>query len=205
MKSVMNNGGLKMEITPEMITLGTELATVAGRMSVEAIFDKIRTIKSKGNNEEIINNLEEIINELITDKNNLIRISQAYEEKLMTQKMTEKEIDYIAESVVPLLEEMLKQGSGEEVEKMQEGLNFIKKLLSKEMFNIMQMLGFNFKKAIGEPLTELLASLIRSKISNEKSMDLQQLTIEREIQIYKLCQDENASNRLISICEKLGK
>lgn len=201
----MNNGGLKMEITPEMITLGTELATVAGRMSVEAIFDKIRTIKSKGNNEEIINNLEEIINELITDKNNLIRISQAYEEKLMTQKMTEKEIDYIAESVVPLLEEMLKQGSGEEVEKMQEGLNFIKKLLSKEMFNIMQMLGFNFKKAIGEPLTELLASLIRSKISNEKSMDLQQLTIEREIQIYKLCQDENASNRLISICEKLGK
>lgn len=194
-----------MELTPEMITLGTELATVAGRMTVETIFDRIRAIKGKGNKDEIINNLEEIISELITDKNNLIRISQAYEEKLITQKMTEKEIEYITQSVVPLLEEMLSQGNSEDVEKMQDGLNLIKQLLSKEMFNIMQMLGFNFKKAIGEPLTELLASLIRSKISSEKSMDLQQLTIEREIQIYKLCQDENASNRLINICEKLGK
>lgn len=194
-----------MELTPEVQALGMDLATVVGRKSVEAIFDRIRAIKGKGNKDEIINNLEEIISELIADKNNLIRISQAYEEKLITQKMTEKEIEYITQSVVPLLEEMLSQGNSEDVEKMQEGLNVIKQLLSKEMFNIMQMLGFNFKRAIGEPLTELLASLIRSKISNEKSMDLQQLTIEREIQIYKLCQDENASNRLINICEKLGK
>ena len=37
-----------MELTPEMITLGTELATIAGRKSVEAIFDKIRAVKKKG-------------------------------------------------------------------------------------------------------------------------------------------------------------
>lgn len=192
-----------MELTPEMITLGTELATVAGRMTVETILDRIRAIKGKGNKDEIINNLEEIISELITDKNNLIRISQAYEEKLITQKMTEKEIEYITQSVVPLLEEMLKQGSGEEVEKMQEGLNFIKKLLSKEMFNIMQMLGFNFKKAIGEPLTELLASLIRSKVAAiEKNVDMQQLSTEREIEFYKLCQDEAAYGRLMSLCQR---
>lgn len=192
-----------MELTPEMITLGTELATVAGRMSVEAIFDRIRAIKGKGNPDEIINNLEEIISELITDKNNLIRISQVYEEKLITQKMTEKEIDYITESVVPLLEELLKQGNSEETEKMQEGLNLLKQLLSKEMFNIMQMLGFNFKKAIGEPLTELLASLIRSKVvSVEKNIDMQQLSIERELELYKICQDEEAYNRLMELCLK---
>lgn len=192
-----------MELTPEMITLGTELATVAGRMSVEAIFDRIRAIKGKGNPDEIINNLEEIISELITDKNNLIRISQVYEEKLITQKMTEKEIDYITQSVVPLLEELLNQGNSEETQKMQEGLNLIKKLLSKEMFNIMQMLGFNFKKAIGEPLTELLASFIRSNVvSIEKNAELQQLGIERELELYKICQDEDAYIRLMELYQK---
>ena len=192
-----------MEFTPEMITLGTELATVAGRMSVEAIFDRIRAIKGKGDKDEIINNLEEIISELITDKNNLIRISQAYEEKIITQKMTEKEIDYITQSVVPLLEELLNQGNSEETQKMQEGLNLIKRLLSKEMFNIMQMLGFNFKKAVGEPLTELLASFIRSNIvSIEKNIDMQQLSLEREVELYKICQDEEAYNRLMELCQK---
>ena len=29
----------------------------------------------------------------------------------------------------------------------------------------MQILGFNFKEAIGEPLTELLAAFIRTKIN----------------------------------------
>lgn len=57
-----------MEMTPEMIALGTELATIAGRKSVESIFDKIRAIKQTGNKDQIINNLEEIINELIADK-----------------------------------------------------------------------------------------------------------------------------------------
>lgn len=153
-----------MELTPEMITLGTELATIAGTKSVEAIFDKIRALKKKGNKDEIISNLEEIINDLISDKNRLIRISQAYEENLITQKITQDEIDYISNSIIPLLEEFLKQSNQDDFGKIQDGINVIKPILSKEIFNIMQILGFNFKEAIGEPLTELLATFIRSKI-----------------------------------------
>lgn len=32
-----------MDISPELVSLGTELASIAGKQSVEAIFDKIRT------------------------------------------------------------------------------------------------------------------------------------------------------------------
>lgn len=96
-----------MELTPEMIAMGTELATIAGKRSVEAIFDKIRTVKNKGDKDEIINNLEEIINDLIADKNRLIQISHAYEENLITQKITQDEIDYITNSIIPLLEEFI--------------------------------------------------------------------------------------------------
>lgn len=189
-----------MELTPEMLTLGTEVATIAGRKSVEAIFDKIKVLKKKGDKDEIISNLEEIINELIADKNSLIQISQAYEEKLITQKITENEMDYITKSVIPLLEKFVKQGN-DDGGKIQEGLDIIKPLLSKETFNIMQILGFNLKKAIGEPLTELLASYIRSQI-NKSTVDgvtIQMMEKQREIEYLKICQDEDAFNRLISI------
>lgn len=192
-----------MDLSPEIIALGTELATIAGRMSVQTIFDKMKAVKQKDNKDEVISSLEEIINELITDKNSLIRISQAYEEKLMTQKMTETEIDYITTSVVPLLEDLLKQNNSSDSEKMKEGLGVVKQLLSKETFNIMQMLGFNFKRAIGEPLTELLASLIRAKISTtEKAIEMQQLAQKRDIEFFKLCQDEEAYNRLMNVYQK---
>lgn len=191
-------------MTPEMITLGKELATIAGRKSVEAIFDKIRTIKQTGNKDQIIGNLEEIINELIADKNSLIQISQAYEENLIAQKITENEIDYITESVIPLLEKFIEQNNDEDDDKIQEGLNVIKPLLSKETFNIMQILGFNFKKAVGEPLTELLASFIRSKISKPTvdGMTIQMLETQKEIEYLKVFQNEEAFKRMLSIFQQ---
>ncbi len=75
-----------MDLSAEVIGLSAQLATVVGRKTVEAISDKMRAVKEKGDTEEIINNLEEIINELIADKNKLIQISQAYEEVMITQK-----------------------------------------------------------------------------------------------------------------------
>lgn len=192
-----------MELTPEMITLGTELASIAGRKSVEAIFDKIRAVKKKGDKDEIISNLEEIINDLISDKNRLIQISQAYEENLITQKITQEEIDYITNSIIPLLEEFLKQSSQDDSRKIQDGINAIKPILSKEIFNIMQILGFNFKEAIGEPLTELLAAFIRTKINTtERSLEIQMLAQQREVEYLKICQDEKAYNRLMSIYQR---
>lgn len=192
-----------MELTPEMITLGAELATIVGQKSVETIFDKIRTVKQKGNKDEIISNLEEIINDLIADKNKLIQISRAYEENLITQKITQDEIDYIADSIIPLLEEFFNQSDQDDSGKIQNTINAIKPILSKEIFNIMQILGFNFKKAIGEPLTELLAAFIRKNINTtEKTLELQMLTQQREIEYFKICQDEEAYKRLIGSIQK---
>ena len=67
----------------------------------------------------------------------------------------------------------------------------------------MQILGFNFKKAIGEPLTELLASLIRSKINTtENAAELQMLIQTRDIEFFKLCQNEDAYDRLMRFYQK---
>jgi len=189
-----------MNLSPEVVELSTKLASVAGRMTVEAISDKIRMAKQKGNKDETINNLEEIINDLISDKNQLIQISQSYEEKLITQRMTEKEIEYITDSVIPLIETLIKYSDNDGSEKIQESINLIKPILSKETFNIMQILGFNFRQAIGEPLTELMSSWISSKVNNtdlDKKVDL--LTQEKEVEYIKLCQDEESYKRLMNL------
>lgn len=41
---------------PELINASAELAKYVAQNSVQAIRDKIRTVKAKNNNEEIINN-----------------------------------------------------------------------------------------------------------------------------------------------------
>lgn len=192
-----------MELSPEIITVGVELATIAGRMSVEAIFDRIRAVKQNGNKDEIIGNLEEIINELISDKNHLIQISQAYKEYLIAQQITENEIDYITDSIVPLLEDLIEKTESDESGRIQAGIDIVKSLLSKETFNIMQILGFNFKKAVGEPLTELTASLIRSKMNtSDLTLEVQLLAQQREVEYLKVCQNEEAFNRFMSIYQR---
>ena len=39
-------------------------------------------------------------------------------------------------------------------------------LLNKDTLKTMQLLGFNYREAIGEPLTEVCANTIKSKLGN---------------------------------------
>lgn len=188
-----------MELTKDIVALGNESASIAKKRSAQAVMDKIIAVKQKGNSDEIISNLEEIINELIADKNRLIQISQAYEEILITQKISKDEIDYLSNSVIPLLEKLLEQSDQKNGEKIQSNIDTIKPILSKEFFNMLQILGFNFKKAVGEPLTEWVASLIRSNINtNNRNIELQILSQQRDIEYFKICQDEEAYKRLMN-------
>lgn len=193
-----------MEISPELAALGTELATIAGKKSVEGIFDKIRAIKQAGNKDETIRNLEEIINELIEDKNSLIQISRAYEEKLINQKITDAEIEYITDSLIPLIEQIISMGNSDNKDQLTQQINAIKSICSKETINILQILGFNFKKAIGEPLTNLVASLIESKSPSDKTIELQITSQQKEIEWFKVVQDEQAFKNLMSMMQKLS-
>lgn len=57
------------------------------------------------------------------------------------------------------------------MEEIQSLMKILHPILSTETLKILQLLGFDFKSAIGEPLTELLRNLILSKtISNNTNM-----------------------------------
>lgn len=166
--------------------------------SAQAVYDRVRTAKEKENKDEVIKNLEDIIYELIEDKNQLIQIKQTYEEQLIMQKMSKEDIEYITNSIVPLLEKLLEQSEEVDAEKLKEHIETLKPILSEETFNILQMCGFNFKQAIGEPLTKLVSALISSKIpSAERSPELRMLEQQREIEYLKMIQDEEAYQRFL--------
>lgn len=190
-----------MEFDPTLAKITSELTSHVSKKSVEAIFDKIRTVKKKGNQDEVIRSLEEIINELISDKNQLIQITQAYEEQIITQKLSEEDIEYITNEVVPLLEILLLQSNMEDAEKMRQNIEAFKPILSKETINILQILGFNFKQAIGDPLTKLVEALISSKIppTGDKSVEIQMLVEKRQIEYLKVVQNEEFYKRLLRI------
>jgi len=156
----------------QAILLGAKLTEIAIRNTTETIINKVSAVKAKKDDKETINILEEIINDLIKDKNDLIQVSRAYEEEFIMRKISEDDLLYITENLIPVLNELFitlmgfKSSNSEETLKMEEIQSLMKVLhpiLSTETLKILQLLGFDFKAAIGEPLTELLRSLILSK------------------------------------------
>ncbi|GAB3063658.1 hypothetical protein [Virgibacillus ainsalahensis] len=164
------------------------------KSSSQSISERIRVSKTTKQKDNTIEELQEIITELIDERNDLLTLAQAYEEKLISQRISESDIDYITNELLPLLQELILKSSQEDKEKLQSQVDIVKTLLSKETFNIMQLLGFNFKQAIGEPLTQLLKNLITAQIP-EKGTELRSLIEQREIHYLKLVQDEKAYER----------
>ena len=135
--------------------LAANLAESAARNTASFISNKISTVKTKKNDKETIAALEEIINDLLNDKLEIQRIAQAYEQELVSQKITEDDIKYITDNLLPIFSDFIP-------DKVQ--IEQLEKILSVETLTIMQLIGFNYKQAIGEPLTLLLRKAIESKI-----------------------------------------
>ncbi|MDE8032232.1 hypothetical protein PT181_03440 [Erysipelothrix rhusiopathiae] len=189
-----------------LIELGVQVSKIAAQSTVSFIGDKIKTAKSLGDKDRTISALEEIIDDLIQDKRSLIEIAQKYEEITSFQKITEEDVEYITISLVPVLEKVLRQAAlmsedPNAIDELEVVIDTMKPIVSIETFNILQMLGFNFRDAIGQPLTELIQSLILSKAHNDLSTELRISIHEQNKEYYKLLQNPEAVANL----EKFSK
>jgi N-acyl-L-homoserine lactone synthetase len=160
-----------------------KLAESALRNTAGIVTDKITKIKAKHDDKQTIRELEDIVNELLEDKSGLIRIAKTYEQELVSQKITEKDIKYITGNVLPLLEKFVPANQKETVDQ-------IKSVISVETLTIMQLLGFNYKRAIGEPLTTLLQKIIESKVPVDGTANQKM-----QLAIIELVKDPEASRR----------
>jgi hypothetical protein len=204
------------ELPPEVLQLGTQLTASMARNGSAMIMDKIKSMRASGRQEDTIAGLEEIINDLQEDKRELVQIAQAYQSELVSQQLAPGDIRYIADTLIPLLEHLAGASAEEsEVEandeagaaayaKKQESLKqleLMKSLLSVETANVLQLLGFNFRRAIGEPLTSLCESLILSRVtsSDDLQQQLQLASYRNQTALIGLAADPQAYERFRSL------
>ncbi len=80
---------------PELQALGIQLADATVRNTAGAVADRINAARAKKKDIETIAELEEIVNNLISDKAELVRIAQAYEQELVAQRISPADVQYI--------------------------------------------------------------------------------------------------------------
>lgn len=169
------------DITPEVVTLSASLAKISATNGASLVAQRIAALKTSKRDAETISGLEQLVQELLDEKSELIRVAHGYKQELTTQNLSAGDVKYITDELIPLIESLA--GDSFEDEQM-EMLGKLKSILSFQMISILQLVGFNFRKAIGEPLTELLAGKISKPTQKSDDVQLKELKLaELQIQI----------------------
>ncbi len=187
----------------DIADLGVRLSEATVRNTAGAIRDKIKAIKTNREQRGVIQELEELIRDLIDDKAELEQIARAYKDKFIAQQISQEDIEYITETVIPILKELIAQTPSNEtnaavsVASMEKTLDILESILSVEMFTVLQLVGFNFKQAIGEPLTLLLQKFITSKApaDPQSNVEYNKLMAAFNVEVAKIAQDKDATER----------
>ncbi len=156
-------------------TLTATVVSEVTKTSISTIYDKIHASKSRRENEQTISELIDLINDIINEREEIYLIAKKHEEELYSKLISDEEISFILDNLIPILEKYIQPDQAKT-------LDDIKTLLSVEVIRILQLIGFDIKRALGEPLTDLVAVQIRNQMQKADN----KLELENEILFKKL-------------------
>lgn len=84
--------------------MGVSLTTLAVKGASTAINTKIKSIKDEKNLEKVRNTYDEIVNELLSEREEAIRIAQAYKTELDRIVISDENIEHLHNTVSRVLE-----------------------------------------------------------------------------------------------------
>lgn len=173
--------------TTKLLSLGATLTEMAVKGTATKVSNKIRAIKEEKNVEKMRNTYDEIINELLNEREEAVRVVQAYKAELKKVVISDENMG----------NEAVKNEAVEAVKNQVESYEQIKELISVDTLKTMQLLGFNYKSAIGKPLTLMLKNFILSKVTEPDSLiALRKIVIPELVEILK---DESAYEKFKQI------
>lgn len=140
-----------------LVKLGINLAELAVKGTVGKVSAKIASVKEEKNLETVKNKYDEIVNEILSEREEAIRIAQTYKNEIDRIMISDSDIEHLHHTVDKVLN-IIKELSPE---KDISSFETFKEIINVDTLKSMQLLGFNYKKAIGEPLTELCADKIK--------------------------------------------
>ena len=142
--------------------LGVSLAHVSADGIATAVASKAQAIKDSKDADKVRSTYEEIVSQLLQERAEAVQIAQAYKEELDRVKISDEDIEALNQTVGRVLG-LLREWSLIDKPDEDDGpdaFDAMKELLNADTLRTMQLLGFNYKAAIGEPLTNLCASKI---------------------------------------------
>ncbi|MDR0837410.1 MAG: hypothetical protein LBM94_04240 [Propionibacteriaceae bacterium] len=139
----------------ELAQLGVDLALLAAKGTATAVYTRIRALFGEKDVSKIRGTYDEIINELLEENAQAIYLAQAYRFEVDRIEISDSDIEHLQNTLHQVLE--ISRAAGASVP---ESIDSFKKLLSVDTLRAMQVLGFNYKAAIGDPLTKVCADLI---------------------------------------------
>ncbi|MGJ1091074.1 hypothetical protein [Enterococcus gallinarum] len=151
---------------PQLAALSADLLRTAGNNTLGFVETRIKEARTKKTIEEVNLVYSELVNGLLKDKQDLERIAYQYQDLYESVTISDEDIIYLQntlQSVLDLLSEFVPQA-----EENAQSIEMVIKLLNKDTLKTMQLLGFNYKEAIGRPLTNLVASMIESKMPQQQ-------------------------------------
>ena len=147
--------------------LAKSLSLLSTKGTVTATEAKIKAIQVEKDIEKIRNQYDEIINELIAERAEAIRIAQVYKNEMERYVISDSDIEHLHNTVELVLDIIKEMSPDTDVAMYQQ----LKELICVDVLKAIQLLGFNYKEAIGEPLTQLCANVILNKTKNASQIE----------------------------------
>ncbi|MBS7162595.1 MAG: hypothetical protein KH074_08315 [Faecalibacterium prausnitzii] len=155
-----------------LVEMGVSLTELAVKGTASAVTKKIRAVKDIKDAEKLRTIYDALINEVLQEREEAVRIAQAYKSELERIVISDEDIEHLHNTVSNILEIFKNiQLAGVDpqdtlgvmrVQKQIETMEQVKNLISVDTLKTMQLLGFNYKAAIGEPLTQICSRAILS-------------------------------------------
>ncbi|MCR1903168.1 hypothetical protein [Lactobacillus taiwanensis] len=183
-----------------ILELAKQLASLTAKGTVSGVQTKIASMKNENNIENLKNDYNELIDQLISERAEAIRIARSYKDELEKVEISDDDITHLhntIEKILDILKETIvveNNDNNREVMKQISAFEQIKNLISVDTLKTMQLLGFNFKIAIGEPLTNMLKNFINSKSPASNQYEIFEKFITPEM--VEILKNETAYNNL---------
>ena len=159
--------------TAATINAGAALATKLIEVRGKTTFSWMEGQKAKARNAESVAEAqviyEETINRFQQANADLENVARAYKDLYEQIVISDEDIEFLNNTLRDALR-ILSEFGGVEEEDL-DAWNRIISLINKDLLKSMQLLGFNYKEAIGLPLTEACANFIWTKLG-PKQLDV---------------------------------
>ena len=151
------------EALSPLVEMGAALTELAIKGTATAVANKVKSVKDEKDAVRLRCTYDDIVNQLLSERDEAVRIAQAYKSEIERIVISDEDIEHLHNTVSILLDLVKEISPDTPVDSFE----VFKDLISVDTLKTMQLLGFNYKAAIGEPLTKLCAEAI-TNIGNKR-------------------------------------